>query len=232
MTTSTPAIPRYFLGHESPLSTLTGSNYRETHYGKELRTPPRTTTMMSEGDPDSLIKEYFHSLPKQRAKIRKIIAKHVVSPKSIFAILMFGLDGNIFDSYDAAIDLLAECRDMSLLVSTSNLVVSIINNNPRDSYLDPLNNMLEILIKGIAFAYHINSQQRFNAIISIISAAKSRIIKATIIDALVALADEVDTEAVKEKIKYFTSNSEVDAYIRKYATEALEDFSWQSQVAV
>ena len=82
-------------------------------------------------------------------------------------------------------------------------------------------NFLEILITAIALADKININQRFNLLINVIPKINSRMIKASMIDALGLIAGEIDLEIIKAEINKYISDE--DSYISNYAKEANED---------
>lgn len=196
------------------LSPQTGNSLKTTSIGSRY------------SDPDLLIREYFLSPHAQRAKLRKLVFQNIKSWKSVLAILAWSKRKEVFDAYDGAVDLLAECTDISLLQSAAQylettrfLASSSSSNASKSSNLDEF---WEVLIKGIACAYQIPSQERFIVILNLLPVSDRRIIKATIIDALVILADEMDIQPIQNSISRFASTHEPDLYIRNYAEEALQ----------
>lgn len=182
-------------------------------------------------DPDSLIREYFLSSPSQRTKSRKKIAQYIFSSQSfltpilnILTILKIGATGEFPESYDGAVAILAEIDNISDLWS---IVVSLIElhrsltENPFKKKL--LDDCLEILIKAIACADKIEAAKRFNLIKELMAISRTRVLKATVIDSLGLMADEMELATLKSTIESF--NSDKDEYIRNYAEEALQDLS-------
>lgn len=193
---------------------------------KSGSTAPKTTSVDSYYiDPDLLIREYFLSSSTQRAKSRKRIARSVSSLKSVLAVLSWGISGKASDAYDGAVDLLAEVDNVDLLIATSKYLeaTSELSGNSSKSHF--LESLWEILIKAIACAYQIPVEQRFKLILNLITVSNRRIFKATIIDALTIIADEMNTESIRNLIGRFASIYEADQYIRNYAQEALQDIS-------
>jgi hypothetical protein len=188
----------------------------------------KTTSVDSRySDPDLLIREYFLSSSAQRAKLRKLIFKKIKSWQSVLAILAWSRRKEISDAYDGAVDLLAECTDIHLLQnatkyleSTSLLWGASSSNIASWSSLD---DFWEVLIKGIACTYKIPAQERFKLILNLFSVSKRRSTKAVIIDALVILSDEIDSQTIQDAISLFSSPHEPDLYIRNYANEALQE---------
>lgn len=120
--------------------------------------------------------------------------------------------------------MLAECTDISLLQDAAQYLetASFLASSSNVSNSSNLDEFWEVLIKGIACAYQIPSQERFRVILNLITVSDRRIIKAAIIDALVILADEMDIQPIQNSISRFASTYEPDLYIRNYAEEALQ----------
>jgi hypothetical protein len=202
----------------------------KTKESKELLLQTGKTTSVDSrylySDPDFLIREYFLSSPVKRAKLRKLVFQNIKSWLSILAILSWSRRKEISHAYDGASDLLAECADISFLkdaiqyLETASILTSSIN-----SKLSSLDDLWEVLIKGIAYAYQIPVEDRYRVISNLFSASNTRIIKAAIIDALVILADEINIELIKNSLSQFSSPHEQDLYIRNYAEEAIQEIS-------
>lgn len=175
-------------------------------------------------DPDLLIREYFLSSSAQRCASRKAIIQHIRSLKPIFEILSRGASGKARDSYDGAVNLLAEIDSFELLRNAS--------QSAQKAYLlmleKPSNwsfaeSFLEILIKAIACAYKIDANQRLQLLTDMLPQADRRMIKASMIDALTIISDEANLNSVKATIEQFASDQ--DQYIHDYAVAALLDIS-------
>ena len=145
--------------------------------------------------------------------------------KSVLAVLSWGISGKASDAYDGAVDLLAEVDNVDLLIATSKYMEAKGELSASSSNSNFLDSLWEILIKAIACAYQIPVEQRFKLILNLITVSNRRIFKATIIDALTIVADEMNTEPIRNVIGRFASIYETDQYIRNYAQEALEDIS-------
>ena len=168
---------------------------------------------------------YNNFNPEQRAKSRKVIVKSISSLKSVVAVLKWGINGKARDAYDGAVDLLAEINDINLLTDTGKYLAALselLTNSPNNNMLLMLDSWWEIFIKGVGCAYHIPAEQRFRLLSSLIPASNRRLFKATVIDAFLVIADEMDTELIKDAIGRYSSDYEADRYIRNYALEALE----------
>lgn len=193
--------------------------YREKTSFASVRT---SSIDASYSDPDLLIGEYFLSSLTQRAISRKIIIQHIKTLQSIFAILSWGASGKTRDSYDGAVNLLSEISNLELLRLTCQAVekpyAQMIGNPSTRVFAE---NFLEILIKAIACAYKVDAGQRLRLLTTALPETDERMIKASIIDALIILSDEADQDAVKAAIAGFSSDQ--DEYIRDYAAEALQD---------
>ncbi|MBC1212931.1 hypothetical protein GNE08_01675 [Trichormus variabilis ARAD] len=183
------------------------------------------------GDPDFLIREYFLSSSERRNKLRGFIFTRLSSAKAIIEVLKWGISGKARDAYDGAVDLLAEINEINILKEASQYLEALsqlmINSveNRNILMLDPL---WEILIKGTACAYRIPAEERFELLLTFNLIAlinQRRILKATFIDALLLLADEIDTQRIKNAIARFASGYETDQYIRNYAEEAIQELS-------
>jgi hypothetical protein len=208
-------------------------------------------------DPDLLIREYFLALPERRAILRKTIVQYIKSVPSIMEILSRGASGKARNSYDGAVDLLAEIDDVEMLKNATYSAISKLYARTQESLSYRLftESFLEILIKAIACAYKIEPRQRFNLIQQVFPTINGRIaeptdrpisnlgedrfmsteryypcslhslskrmIQASIIDALVTIADDEYSEALEKEIEKLTLDS--DEYISRYATEALQD---------
>ena len=178
-------------------------------------------------DPDSLIHRYFlSSLPKQRIHLRKVIASSTKRFRSILKILDFSRQGDVDNAYDAGVDLLAEFDNLSLhdeVYQYLEAIGQLLNSSSTQKTIERFEDFWEILIKGIACAYKIPAQDRFNLILKISQVSQRRIIKAAVIDALVTISDIDDINQIKGILGRYTSDDEPDSYIRSYAKEAVED---------
>jgi hypothetical protein len=208
----------------------------KTKESKELTSQTTKTTSVDSryiysdpayNDPDLLIREYFLSSPAQRVKLRKLIFQNIKSWQSVLVILSWSRKKEISDAYDGASDLLAECTDISLLKDVINYLTatSLLISSSSTNKVSNLDAYWEVLIKGIAYAYGMLAQDRFQLILNLISVGTTRIFKAAIIDALVILADEIELETIKNSLGRFSSPDEPDLYIRDYAEEALQEVS-------
>jgi hypothetical protein len=185
--------------------------------------PVKTSSVdASYSDPDLLIREYFLSSSAQRAKSRATVAQQIRGLEAVFAILSWGASGKARDGFDGAVNLLAETKSLELLSSACKAVKTLYPQmyaNARTRVF--AERFLEILVKAIACAYRINADQRLSLLSQILTLVNNRITKASLIDALVIISDEVDVNAVQEALETFTHST--DQYICDYALEALED---------
>ncbi|MEA5478019.1 hypothetical protein VB774_10350 [Pseudanabaena galeata UHCC 0370] len=186
---------------------------------------PRTSSVDAYfSDPDLLIREYFLSSSAKRAKSRQTIIERINSfPMSILAVLRWGAGGKTHDSYDGAINLLAETNSISLLESLSVTARKFIPMLENPSYRDFTETCLEILIKAIACAYKVDPIQRYRLIFDVIPPTNRRTIKASVIDALLIIADEIDVNTIKNAVERYTFDK--DQYICDYAKEALQELN-------
>ena len=181
-------------------------------------------------DLDLLIREYFLASPSQRAKLRKLIFQNLNSWQSILAILSWSQNREASDAYDGAVDLLAECRDINLFRDSMQYLDTVTTLATYDTSnginKSNLSHSLEVLMKGIACAYKIPALERFIVIQNSLSTVKDtnkRNLKASFIDALLILSDEIDIRPIRVLIGHFVSDNESDEYIRDYANEALQE---------
>lgn len=172
-------------------------------------------------DPDLLIKNYFSASPEERYKSRQYVIKQIRNIQSVMAILSYGASGEYRDSYEGAINLLAETDNLALLTGISLNSEEIYNLLYQKQAINIAEKVLEILINIIACAYKIHAKERFNLLVNVIPKINSRMIKASMIDALSLIADEMDREVIKAEIKKY--NSDEDKYISDYAEEVLQD---------
>ncbi|MCL1470774.1 hypothetical protein [Argonema antarcticum] len=185
---------------------------------KEKNYVPKSARILSENALDPLIKEYFLTEPSLRAKRRKLTAQHINSIELVLEVLEWSNKRGVQEAYDGAIDLLSECGQILLKVA---------NTNARGNFSDDkdvldLEAKWEVLIKGIACAYKIKPEQRFNTITKLIPQQNRRLVKAAIIDALTILQNEISQDKIEIHLAYFASDNESDKYIQKYAKEAME----------
>jgi hypothetical protein len=172
-------------------------------------------------DPDLLIKTYFSSSSEERYKNRKYIIEQIEDVKSFLAIFSYGVSGEYRESYEGAINLLAETSNVSFFKEISlrseGMYYSLLKKHPTHV----AENFLEILITAIACAYKIDVKDRFDLLVNFIPKINSCMIKACMIDSLGLIADEMNIEAIKQEINKFISDE--DSYISDYAQEALQD---------
>lgn len=171
-------------------------------------------------DPDLLIREYFLSPLEQRAVSRKTIISHIKTWQSVLVIVSWGASGKAQDSYDGAINLLAETKNFRLLEFATSGAATYIGMLNKGLHVNFAENCLEIIIKSIACAYQVDAKQRFALLSNFIHLTDRRVIKATIIDALMIISDEIDVTTIRDVINVFTTDQ--DEYIRDYAEEALQ----------
>ncbi len=190
-------------------------------YYSDVYSPSASSIESYQTEPDLLIREYFLSSLEQRYNCRKNIIKYLQKPQYFWAVLRYGARGKYRESYEGAINLLAETDNFSLLKTISLYSEKIYNFLGQQSQINIAENVLEILINAIACAYKINVNDRFFLLVNAIPKINSRMIKASMIDALGLIADEMDLEIIKEEIKKFISDE--DQYISDYAQEALQD---------
>ncbi|MBD2492431.1 hypothetical protein [Aulosira sp. FACHB-615] len=182
-------------------------------------------------DPDLLIRSYFLSTPNKRTKLRKAVVRSFPSWRAVLEVLKWSINGKASDAHDGAVDLLAEIDNINFLIDTSKYLETsneLWSNTSNVNQLLKLDSCWEILIKAIACAYKIPAEARFELTLklSLIRAINTRrILKSTLIDALLLLADEIDTEHIKNAIARFASGYETDQYIRNYAEEAIQELS-------
>ncbi len=203
---------------------LKRSNFRNYH-SEEFLHPQKSifnkksSKISSENDPNLLIREYFITKPSLRPKLRKFTAKYVNSVKIVLDILKWSRKKGVQEAYDSAIDLLSECGSILIKLANSDAIERSTENHNHIA----IEEEWEVLIKGIACACNLSAEQRFNTITKLISKQKSRLVKASIIDALLIMQDEIKPDAIKKHLAYFLSDNEADEYIRDYAQEAYQE---------
>lgn len=186
---------------------------------KKSRFNKKSSKISSSDEPDLLIREYFIAKLSLRAKSRKFTAKYINSIEIVLEILKWSRKKGVPEAYDSAIDLLSECGSILLKVANSDEIEK--SNKNHDNIA--IQEEWEVLIKGIACAYTLSAQERFNTITKLILTQKTRLVKAAIIDALLMMQDEINPDAIKEHLAYFLSDHEADEYIRDYAQEAYKE---------
>lgn len=172
----------------------------------------------NDNDLDLLIQGYFLANPSDRPIQCKFIAKYLNSVEGILLVLDWSRKKTVKESYDSAVDLLLECGKILLKVISHEMIRSWVTKD-----IIAYEEKLEVLIKGIALAHSIPSQERLEAITNLIPSSR-RLIKTAIIDALLILQDEVNFDILKYHLASFLSNAELDEYVRQYAKDALEEF--------
>jgi len=180
-----------------------------------------TMFLSNQNDPDLLIREYFLAKPDDRSRLQKHIAKHINSVGAILEILEWSTKSRVQEAYDAAIDLIAECSDVNAILKIVNQ--KLINHATDSSNMPSIEEKWEVLIKGIACNQNIFANQKFHTITQLIPVSKRRLVKTAIIDALLIMHDEVDTNSITEQLAIFASSKESDKYIQEYAKEAMEE---------
>lgn len=183
--------------------------------------PKLTMFLSNQNDTDLLIREYFLAKPDNRRKLQKHIAQHINSVEAILEILDWSTRSRVQEAYDGAIDLIAECSDVNIILKVVNQ--KLINYDTNSSNILVLEEKWEVLIKGIAHNQNIPIKQKFSTITHLIPGSKRRLVKTAIIDALLIMQDEVDTNSIKEQLAIFVSSKESDEYIQEYAKEAMEE---------
>jgi hypothetical protein len=179
------------------------------------------------GDPDLLIREYFHSNLHNRSKSRASIASRITTHLSLLEILKSSNQRTVNDNsvYDAAVDLLAEFNNIRLLRESAEYLSYL---SAKYLPMRTLENYWSVLLKGISCAYRIPAQDRQKviqdkSIFAHLISLNRRSIKSTLIDALSILADQdgVDKDLIKAALLKFSSAEEQDLYVRQWANEAL-----------
>lgn len=210
------------------ISSIENDLARDTYYGdinfnsaNQVYSPSPSSIESYQTDPDLLIKTYFSSSLEERYKSRKYIIEQIKDIRSFLAILSYGARVEYRDSYEGAINLLAETDNFYLLKEVSFHSENMYNSLLQQSGINIAENFLEILITAIACADKINVKDRFYLLVNVLPKINSRMIKASIIDALGLIADEMDLKIIKTEINKFICDE--DKYISDYAEEALED---------
>lgn len=163
------------------------------------------------------LQSYFDATPQERVTLREKYAKKIKTLEEVLITLSLGNSSKIKESYNGAIALLAECREIVLTQG--------INFFRKELTLREKVNEenLEILIKAVACASLISPEKKLSLITGLLVNNLGRLTKLTLIDALIILADDLDYNQIKPHLERFLSPKETDAYVRQCAKEALED---------
>jgi hypothetical protein len=187
-------------------------------------------------DPDLLVKTYFRASPEERAKLRKLVAYRPQSWLSFKAILEQAYLSSHKDAYDGAVDLIAECasshpfKEISDYLMTMSSLARHHNDVPNLLHSE---HSWEVLIQGIACAYHLTSQTRLQLLRQIASSLfqimNRRGIKAVLLDALANIADASDISIESDRwirtYIQFVQEHDRDEYVRTYAKNILADLA-------
>lgn len=175
--------------------------------------------ILSENDPDLLVREYFIAPPSLRPRLRQFTAKHINSVGAVLEVLNWSRKKGVQEAYDSAIALLAECGEILLKVANTNAI----KNPTSQSDISNFEEQWEVLIKSIACACNINPEQRFDTITKLIPLQTKRLVKTAIIDALSIMQDEIDADSIYRQLEYFLSSKESDKYIQDYVNETIKE---------
>lgn len=216
---------------ESPTS-LTDNFGGNLGENSRASSSPRTTSSDElyryDSDPDSLIRTYFRfSSQHQRANLRKTISERAKHLREVLRILDFSRKNDIYEAYDAGIDLLAEFENINFFTAAVNHLEYVSRILSKDQ-LKILDDFWEVLIKGLACAYKIPAEKRLDLLIKVLTTVlfmNRRQVKIAIIDSLANLSDEIEPGTIAEHIRHFTLPNELDEYVQAYAQDALQDFS-------
>ena len=206
--------------HESHLSDVfyvftIGCKTQEKNYISQ-----NSSKFLSENDPDLLIQEYFIARPDDRAALRGFTAKHINSVNAVLEVLNWSRKKGIREAYDSAIALLAERGEILLKVVDNDTISA--SDTQDDIYA--FEEKWEVLIKSIACACHLTTEQKLNTIRKLIPNQTRRLVKTAIIDALLIMQDEIGGDVIRRELEeYFLSSGELDEYIREYARDAIEE---------
>jgi hypothetical protein len=196
---------------------LLSANVDDTN-NKSREKKSKDSFLKNDNTLELLIKGYFLAAPRDRPIQCNFIAKYLNSVEGVLLVLGWSREKTVKEYYDSAVDLLSECGKILLKVINNEVITSLYTKD-----VMAYEEKLEILITAIAFAHRIPPQERLESITNLIPSSR-RLIKAAIIDALVILQDEVSSNILKHYLAKFSSNDELDEYVRQYATDALEDF--------
>ncbi|ELS32512.1 MULTISPECIES: hypothetical protein [Pseudanabaena] len=189
---------------------------------ENIQNSSKTGSVAYWSDPDLLVREYFLSSSLQRSKSRKVVSQYISSWQSVLDVLRWGVNSKANDSYDGAVNLLAETDSFAVLeilgLIAKKLYIPMLDN---ESHRGVAETCLEILIKAIACAYKVEPMQRYRLIFDVIPPTNRRTIKASIIDALLIIADEIDVNTIKNALERY--NFDKDQYICDYTKEALQE---------
>jgi hypothetical protein len=167
------------------------------------------------------IKQYFDLDLSSRAEKRQEYAIYIKSVEDVFEVLNSGNTKGIVEAYDAAVDLLAECDKNVIIEAIETASKRFISDKDLEIALSWEKNW-EILIKGLACAIDLEPYKKMTVILSLCDRRYklSRLIKLTLIDAIVDL--DIDTDIAEVMLKLFSSERESDYFVRDYARKSVE----------
>jgi hypothetical protein len=173
--------------------------------------------IMIKNNIEYVISEYFLLSPSDRPTQCKDVANNITTVDDIMLVLAWGNDREIQESYDSAVDLLAQCGEILLNFIDTEFVRGILRRN-----LFIYEEELSMLTKGIALSDDLSFQKKMEGITKLMSSSR-RVIKAAIIDALSHIKDQTNADdlTIRSHLTEFSSDNEPDQYIRQYAKNEL-----------
>lgn len=168
-----------------------------------------------------LIKQYFLASLEQRHNMTKNIIDSNKDAMFYLQVLYCGASGKYKESYQGAVNLLAEIDNSLLLNEICECAKIKYDLLIKQSKFNIAENYLDVLITAIACAYKINVNNRINLLVTFMPILDTRILKSAMIDNLGLIADELDNNVIKTEISKFLLDK--DIYIVNYAKKALLD---------
>lgn len=162
------------------------------------------------------IENYFNTDYEYRFNLIEETVKSISSVSEVLYILEWSKNKNCGELYDSIINLLSYCGKFTIEIIEKDLIKSSSVN------VFDYEEKWDILIHAFSLAKDVDSLQKFEIIKNLIQVHKSRILKASIIDALDILDGEVDSNLIRDAIQYYLSENEKDEYIHDYAQETLD----------
>lgn len=165
---------------------------------------------------EAKIDEYFSCSPSIRAQKREQYAAYIKCAKDVFKILELGNTRNIVDAYDGAVDILAEC-DKDIITEAFGIAKKKYISHIKLEIAESWEKNWEILIKALSCGLKIKSDEKMFLLLTLCNPKYklSRLIKLTLIDAIVDL--DIDVDLAKVMLQIFMSERESDSFVRQYA---------------
>lgn len=210
------------LNSSGEISRIPGmSQYGYPNYWSNFQTT--TLFLLTKLETDQALEKYFRSHPDERKKLRENTAAHINSSKKVLEVLEWSTKTGIRYAYDAAVDLLAKCSEVTLEVAQYRIL-------EEEGLI--LDKQWATLISAIGRAHHLSLQDRLKAITQQVSSQR-RVVNEAVVEALYLLADEAEERKinkniiviVKQYLQWFASDAQADKFIQRYARDVLSELS-------